>query len=238
MVNLSFSWDDGALEDVQLVRLCEKYSIPSMLFIPNENREGRKVLSASEIRNICSKLTSIGGHTVHHTYLTELPISSVYDEVINNKKYLEDILGEPITDFSFPGGKYNKDIFNTVKNEFKTLRTAETMCSVLNKDIIKPTFHFYPRGKKSLLLNALRNKDSLFPLCLKKINKTDDYFELLRMIIDEASRSQKEFYIHIWGHSWEIEQFSLWTELEKLFSWIHENYSSSVFDYPSPYLKA
>ena len=238
MIKLSFSWDDGALEDLQLVRLCEKYTIPSMLFIPNENREGRKVLSASEIKNICSELTSVGGHTEHHTYLTELPISEVYDEVFNNKKYLEDLLGEPVTNFSFPGGKYNKDILNTIKNEFKTLRTAETMCSSLNKDVIRPTFHFYPRGKKSLLLNSLRNKDSLFPLCLKNLNKTDDYFDLLQIIIDSASQSKKDFYIHIWGHSWEIEQYNLWSELEKFFSWIHANYNTSVYSYPSPYTKA
>ncbi len=161
MIKLSFSWDDGAPEDLKLVNLCEKYAIPSTLFIPTENREGRNVLSASEIKSIQSPLISIGAHTQHHTYLTELPLSAVYDEVVSNKTFLEDTLGQSVEDFSFPGGKYTEAIFSAIAREFNTFRTADTMCSHLCKRVIKPTFHFYPRGKKSLLLNAIRQKDSL-----------------------------------------------------------------------------
>ena len=237
MLKLSFSWDDGAVEDLKLLPLCEKYAIPSMLFIPNENREGRAVLSADNIKAVRSGLTTIGAHTEHHTYLTEIPLSDVWKEVINNKKYLEDILNEPIENFSFPGGRVNRRIYDIIKNEFVTLRTADTMSSSLQKNVIRPTFHFYPRGKKSLLINAFRHKDALLPLCMKKIFETNDYFELLKMIIEIAAESNKEFFMHIWGHSWEIERYDLWQELEKMFSWIHGHYESSVFAYPAPYLK-
>ncbi|AEE17642.1 polysaccharide deacetylase family protein [Treponema brennaborense] len=236
MLKLSFSWDDGAPDDLKLVRLCEKYSIPSMLFIPNENQEGRAVLSADTIKAVRSELTAIGAHTQHHTYLTEIPLSDVRTEVVNNKKYLEDILGDSVNDFSFPGGKYNQGIFEAIKDEFKTYRTADTMCSCLNKEVIRPTFHFYPRGKKSLLLNSLRHKDALFPAVLEKISNCDDYFELLRLLIDVCAESKKEFFIHIWGHSWELEQFGLWQELEKMLSWISEHYMPFVYKYPAPYI--
>ena len=235
MLKLSFSWDDGAPEDLKLVRLCEKYAIPSTLFIPNENREGLKVLSADEILSVHSELTTIGAHTQHHTYLTELPLSDVYIEVVNNKKFLEDMLGHTVSDFSFPGGKYNKSILATIKNEFKTFRTADTMCTRVHRDVIRPTFHFYPRGKKSLLLNAIRQKDASFSLCSKRMSETDNYFELLRMLMTSMADSKKEFFVHIWGHSWEIEHFCLWQELETMLSWVRRYHASSVCRYPAPY---
>ena len=236
MLKLSFSWDDGALEDLHLVRLLEKYEIPATLFIPTENKEGRKVLSPSDIKSVHSELIAIGAHTQHHTYLTELPLDKVHEEVVLNKKYLEDVLGISINDFSFPGGKYNRDIFSIIQNEFQTYRTADTMCSHLNKYIIKPTFHFYPRGKKSLLANALRHKDALFFECIKNMLRTDDYFELLRFLMDAALKSQNVFFIHIWGHSWELVQFSLWQELDKMLNWISVTCKNDICKYPNPYL--
>lgn len=237
MLKISFSWDDGALEDLKLVDLCEKYAIPSMLFIPSENREGLRVLSPKDIKSIQSPIISIGAHTQHHTYLTELLLSDIYAEVNNNKNFLEDILGQKIQDFSFPGGKYNKTIFNVIKDEFNTFRTADTMCSQRHKKLIKPTFHFYPRGRRSLLLNAFRQRDSLISLCLKRMAQTDDYFELLRMLMTSMSESGKEFLVHIWGHSWEIEKCNLWQELEIMFSWIHQYHTQSICRYPAPYVE-
>ncbi len=35
-------------------------------------------------------------------------------------------------------------------------------------------------------------------------------------------------YFHLWGHSWEIEKFDLWDELEKLFKYLKEHHSESL----------
>lgn len=36
-MKISFSWDDGTLEDQKLFELHEKYRIPGMFFVPTRN---------------------------------------------------------------------------------------------------------------------------------------------------------------------------------------------------------
>lgn len=228
MIQISFSWDDGSPLDKKIFDLHEKYQFPAVLFVPNKNCEGLETLSKADIKAMAnSKIITFGGHTRNHVYLTEIPLENVFDEVADNKKYLEDIVQKNVDYFCFPGGKYNKDVFKEISSEFKIFRTAGTMSSNFSKIVRTPTFHFYPRGRKSLLLNSLRNKDKIFFDCLKKIGEKD-YFELIKEIISSASKKDKLYQIHIWGHSWEIENLGLWEKLESLFAFLKSNYSESI----------
>ncbi len=51
MLFISFSWDDGAVEDLKLMELSQKYDIPGIFFIPCTNPE-RAVLTEENIRTI------------------------------------------------------------------------------------------------------------------------------------------------------------------------------------------
>lgn len=214
-MKICFTWDDGALEDKKLFALHEKYNIPGMFFVPTHNREGRAVLSRSDIKAAANSLISFGGHTQNHTYLTNIPLEKVPAELQENKDYLEDILGKEVPHFCLPGGKYNADILQTAFSIFKTVRTADTMNFAKKTLLCKPTFHIYPRGYKSLLGNALRQvsyKEFLQILCRPRMN----YFDLLRDLI-RYEKNYAENVLLFWGHSWEIEQFDLWEELGNLF---------------------
>lgn len=228
MIQISFSWDDGSPLDKKLFDLHEKYQFPAVFFVPNKNCEGLETLSETDIKAMSeSKIVSFGGHTKNHVYLTKIPLGNVFNEVVDNKKYLEAITQKKVDYFCFPGGKFNRNIFNQICSEFKFFRTAGTMSSNFSKVIRTPTFHFYPRGKKSLLLNGLRNRDRILFDCLKNFDEKD-YFELIKKIIDSASESKYLYQIHIWGHSWEIEQLGLWKKLEDLFLFLKSNHSENI----------
>ena len=214
-MKIAFSWDDGALEDQKLFELHEKYEIPAIFFIPNRNIEGKSVLSPEQIKKAESQYVSFGGHTLNHRYLTRIPIDEVKNEVYYNQKYLEDILGHSIEHFCLPGGKYNSQILAEVKQFYKTVRTADTMNFSLPKDcIVKPSIHFYPRGASSMIYNSLKHMSiSEVGYLIRHINV--GYFELIEELIElkSAENNDKDIAL-IWGHSWEINEYGLWTHLE------------------------
>lgn len=213
-MKIAFSWDDGALEDQKLFELHEKYEIPGMFFIPTRNREGRKVITPDIMRCSESQYIQFGGHTDNHTYLTQIPIDSVEAEVLNNKEYLEDVLGHNVPDFCLPGGKYNSEVLEIVYKFYSTIRTADTMNFSYKKGILKPAIHFYPRGSKSLLGNALRNKSYSQALYVA-LHYGNAYFDLISNLIKQESK-KNDSVVMIWGHSWEIEEYQLWDRLEKI----------------------
>ena len=213
-MKIAFSWDDGALEDCKLFELHEKYEIPGMFFVPTRNREGRDVLTPQMMREAESKYVRFGGHTENHTYLTSIPLSDVEQEVLLNKKYLEDVLGHVIEDFCLPGGRYTPEILEIVNRHYKTIRTADTMNFKYTGGELKPAIHFYPRGSKSLFGNAIRNQSisqGVYIALHYKVN----YFELISNLI-RNEQNKKDSVVMVWGHSWELEKKQLWDELEKL----------------------
>lgn len=228
MVKVSFSWDDGSPYDIKLAELFEKYEIPCKLFVPNRNIEGRDVLSPTEIKQIKSPYVSFGGHTENHIYLDSIPFGTAMQEINNNKKYLEDILGTEISDFCFPGGKYTPELLHVLQEDFKTVRTAQTGCSVFNGYIRRPFFHFYPRGCKSLILNAIRNLDKSVITLFRTYLKEQNYFDMLELFLCIANERRQLYELHIWGHSWEIEEIGLWNQLENFLKKLKDEYPSSI----------
>ena len=213
-MKIAFSWDDGALEDQKLFALHEKYGIPAIFFVPTRNCEGRDVITPAIMRKAESRYVSFGGHTENHRYLTQIPITDVDAEVLHNKEYLEDALGHEISDFCLPGGKYDTKIADIVYHYYKTIRTADTMNFSYRGGLLKPAIHFYPRGNKSLLGNALRNKSYVQAAYVATHYKMN-YFDLVTELI-ETEQYNEESVIIIWGHSWELAQYQLWDKLEKV----------------------
>lgn len=213
-MKIVFSWDDGALEDKKLFELHEKYEIPGMFFVPTKNREGREVITPEMMRKAESDYVKFGGHTENHTYLTDIPFSDVDEEIVRNKEYLEYELGHKVQHFCLPGGKYNNEILNMVYRYYETVRTADSMNFIYKSGPLKPALHFFPRGAKSLFGNAIRNH-SYMQAAYVVAHYNMEYFELLNKIIENEQKN-KNSVVMIWGHSWELEQYQLWTKLEKL----------------------
>lgn len=228
-MKIAFSWDDGALEDQRLFELHEKYEIPGMFFVPTQNKEGRAVLSPNMLRRADSKYISFGGHTENHVYLTSIPLENVETEVLKNKLYLEETLGHKIEDFCLPGGKYDQKIIEKIYKYFKTVRTADTMNFSYNGGLLKPTFHFYNRGYKSVVGNLMRH-GNYYEICKIMTHPKDDYFGMMKKLIEYESK-KKGSIIVIWGHSWELEEHCLWTELEDMFSYLKLNFKNEISEY-------
>lgn len=230
MIRVSFSWDDGAVEDLKLMDMSLKFNIPGIFFIPVTNEE-RKVMSVEDIKTLSNNNFEIGAHTYSHAYLTELSVEKAEDEIISGKDFLEQILGREVPHFCFPGGKYTRRLVETSKKYFRSARTADTGALMKTDSfLIKPTFQFYNRGKISLIYNSLINISPVFRITLFKV-LTPGYFEMIKEIISVLVSTPGYNNIIIWGHSWEIEEYDLWEYLRDLFQFIDAFYSNSLTGY-------
>jgi peptidoglycan-N-acetylglucosamine deacetylase len=230
MVFISFSWDDGAVEDLKLMDLSLKYNISGMFFIPATNPE-RAVMCEENIRDIGRNGFEIGAHTYSHSYLTEIPFEKANEELVSGKKFLEDTLGKEISHFCFPGGKLNNRLVEAARSYFKSARTGDTGALVQeNAFLIKPAFHFFDRGMKSMLFNSLKNNTQIFRLLLKHL-MSPGYFDLIKAMIADLSRAPGNYKLIVWGHSWEIEEYHLWDRLEDLFQTVKLRYPANIRRY-------
>ena len=56
-IEVSSSWDDGAIQDLKLGELLSKYEVPSTLYIPIKNQE-RAVITKEQIKDL-SKIPNV-----------------------------------------------------------------------------------------------------------------------------------------------------------------------------------
>ena len=220
MISISFSWDDGTTYDIKLANLMSKYDIKAIFFIPNTNWE-QPYIKKEEIKELFNLGMEIGGHTVSHRYLTTIEKEKIENEVKDNQFYLEDVIGETVDMFCYPGGFYNDYIENIVKKYYKRARSARTMRFTIQNDFtVDTSFHLYDRGIKSILKNGLQNEKAEFFTLLKSFRfDTFEYYKSILLNLDKT----KDYNIHIWGHGWEIEEYNLWEKLENFIEFLKDN---------------
>ena len=221
------SWDDGNKLDLKLLKLLNQYNIRGTFYIPVKCIH--KSLTNKDIKRI-SETQEIGAHSVNHLSLTEIPLNKAKKEIMDSKIYLENIICRKVEMFSYPNGKFNSEIKQIVKEaEFLGARTTQELYTGLPYDVfqILTTIHIYPF--------PLRKKDKfhyhlsryLFSPLYKKFKKIlqlklspfafTSWFALAKALLDYVCEHNGVF--HIWGHSWEIERFGMWNDLEKLFQY-------------------
>ncbi len=72
------------------------------------------VLSANEIRELAAAGWEIGSHTMTHAHLPTLSDSELKAELEDSRKALEDIIGGPVTGFSYPYGECDERVKEAV----------------------------------------------------------------------------------------------------------------------------
>src|ERR1700737_5024884 len=109
------SWDDGHKLDVKLATLLQKYNIPATFYISPASKEFSKtdLLSAQEIQSL-SESFEIGGHTLHHPNLAQVPLDVAIDDIKAGKDTLESIIGKELQSFAYPYGAFTEQVQKAV----------------------------------------------------------------------------------------------------------------------------
>ncbi len=105
-------------------------------WLRHEGETERPMLSWDQLREILASGIECGGHTHSHPQLDTLTPAEVYREIVQNKKLLEDQLGQNIFTFAYPYGYQTASIRRQVQESGYTSACAvrHTMSSTETRD--------------------------------------------------------------------------------------------------------
>jgi peptidoglycan/xylan/chitin deacetylase (PgdA/CDA1 family) len=201
------SWDDGHKLDLKLAKLLQKYNMPATLYVSPECRElsSDELLSERQIQFL-SESFEIGGHTLHHPNLAQVSLDVAVDDIKAGKDKLEAIVGKKLQSFAYPYGAYTKQVQEAVLNAgFTVARTTKRFSTEHSKeyDALPTTVHVYTHLSDIPQLPKYRT--------IKWQNLAQRFFD---QIMEEGG------IFHLWGHSWEVEKYNEWKNLEAVFEYI------------------
>jgi len=216
---ITTSWDDGHKLDLKLAKLLKKYGIKGTFYVCPNNREFNKkdLLSNNEIKQL-SKDFEIGGHTMTHPILTNLNESEVYREIKGSKHFIEKLTGKKVEMFCYPRGMYNNITKRLVKRTgFIGARTIKPFVIFPSEDLFEfgTTIHIFNPILRYYVPKVIKNNFLLLPCLSRNLKK------MVERIIKKIGKERGV--LHIWGHSWEIEKYDLWRQLEEILKYLSEN---------------
>jgi hypothetical protein len=212
---LILSYDDGCVQDRQLVKLMNKYDLIGTFHL-NANKLGTaNYLVKDEIQKLF-KGHEVSVHTFNHPGLTKLSIEEIQYEIVEDRKELERLVTYPVRGMAYPFGNHNDTVIEVIsKLGIEYARTVnDTYGFEIPENFLKwhPTMHQFSKAY------------------WKANDPLQDSIEinLFYKTIDSFLQTKDLAVLDIWGHSWEMgSDAKKWTETERFFKYLSSR--SDVF---------
>lgn len=223
------SWDDGSVLDLRIADMLERYGMIGTFYIPRLFEDRREKVSAygrrltdGEIQTL-SKSHEVGGHSVSHRRLIGLTPEEARSEIEGSHSFLMDVTGTPPSMFAFVGGAYDDRLVDIVK-EAGFLGARTTRKPVIGKPsgflmdttVICQPFPFRKKDARYYYWRRLLDPMAAY----EPTQFAASWFGLAKRLFGRARRRGN--YFHLYGHSWELEKYGMWEELEKFLSFVNE----------------
>lgn len=184
---LTMSYDDGRAADRKLVEIFNKYGIKGTFHL-NSGLLGKGDRIPAEEAADLYQGHEISGHTVTHPTIARSPREQIIEEVMEDRKRLEQIAGYTVRGLSYPNGSFNsqiKEILSQLGIQYAR-SVASTGSFAMPDDLLewKPTCHH----KRDLMRLAET---------FAGLNKT-----------------QYLYMMYVWGHSYEFDIDQNWDLIE------------------------
>jgi peptidoglycan/xylan/chitin deacetylase (PgdA/CDA1 family) len=174
-------------------------------------------MHSSEITQLARRF-EIGGHTHSHISLTGVDPHVATEQILSNKFRLEDLLGRQVRGFAYVRGHYNRAVRDLViQAGYDYARTIKNMMSVPGADRfeVSTTIQFLAHSRSTYIKNYIRGiptlqRSAVFAALQNSAGLSDRLLRAAEVCADTGG------YFHLWGHSWEVDQFDLWAELDRL----------------------
>lgn len=197
---VTLSFDDGTFYDVIMVDYLNKHNIKCTFNINsglfgqanNLNLKEKIVfhnrISANQTQMLY-KGHEIASHSVTHPLLINQTKEFLEKEILVDIKQLSELMGEEIVGFVVPGGPYDQNLIDFLKNKVLYARTVE---NTLNYNVPE---EFVPLHPSVFILN-----DNFEEFCSDYVTKTFDDIN----------------WLYIWGHSYEFALDDVWESFKRV----------------------
>jgi len=205
MKAVTFSYDDGVLQDKRLIEILDKYGLKctfninsSLLgthnsLVREDVTVGHSKPRACEVKEIY-KNHEVAVHTLTHPTLKELSDAEIICEVEYDRVRLSEIVGYNVVGMAYPGGTHCIDErVARVIRENTGVKYARTTTSTYNFDLKEDLIMFNP----TVYHHA----------------EWDKMEELAKEFI--ALKPDKPQIFYIWGHAYEFDIHNDWDRFEK-----------------------
>lgn len=191
---LTFSYDDGIVDDRRLVDIFNKYNCKATFHLNSGLLGDGRHVSPDEVKTLYAG-HEVSCHSVTHPTMAVTDRESIVTEILEDRRNLERLVGYPVTGLSYPNGSYNSEVIAVLKAlGIVYSRTVKSTGSfTLPDDFMEwhPTCH-HP-------MNILEKADAF-----------EEYYRPLGLF-------------YVWGHSYEFDRNDNWELIEEFCAKISGN---------------
>lgn len=211
---LILSYDDGAKNDRKLVALMNKYQLIGTFHL-NSNKLSTNsyydYLNKEELKELY-KGHEVSVHSANHPNLPDISKLEVANEIFEDRKELERIMGYSIRGMAYPFGNTNDTIVETIKR--LGIEYARTVGDTYNFEIPKDFLRWHPTMHQFCKAYWEPNQPE----------KDQKEMALFYQTIESFLKLNELAVLDIWGHSWEMgSDQKKWEETEKFFKMLAGN---------------
>ncbi len=207
---ITFSYDDGTTQDIQLIELMNKYGLKgtfnlnsnllgtSNILMRNGSRISHYKIAPQDVKYVYEG-HEVAVHTLTHPFLPKLEKDQIIYQVEEDRKNLEALVGYDVVGMAYPCGGLNNDdrVAQIIKDHTK-IQYCRTIAENLS---FEPQTNLYRFNPTEYHLNW------------------DRMMELGKQFVELKTDKPQIFYI--WGHAFEMEYDSQnWSRLEAFFELI------------------
>lgn len=194
---LTMSYDDGKIPDKRLIKIFNENGIKGTFHLnsgymekndPSVNYSYGVRIPKVEIKDLYEG-HEVSCHTATHPTIARCPMTQVIEEVLEDRKALEAIVGYPVRGLSYPNGSYNNEIENMLHHV-----GIEYSRIVGNSDNFDMPRNYYEWEA------TCHHNHNLIRLA-------DEFIAL--------DKKQYVYMFYVWGHSYEFERDNNWELIEE-----------------------
>ena len=111
---VTFSYDDGQVNDRRLAGLFDRYGLRATFHLNSGNLDRDGYVTSREVPSLY-RSHEIACHGIHHPYLTHLSAEQIVREIYGDRAALEQLAGYPVRGLSYPFGEYSAEVIRALK---------------------------------------------------------------------------------------------------------------------------
>lgn len=207
---LTMSYDDGKFADRRLVSIFNKYGIKGTFNLNSRLVNDGLRIDPSEWKELY-KGHEVATHTSTHPTIDRCPNIEIVEEYLNDRKFLESVMGYPIRGHAYPNGSYSKRVERIMEDlGIKYGRIiGDYYADEYNARQAKQECHFDVVGD----VNGFAFPENFLewkPTCHHNHNLLG-FGEAFKNI----KKKQYLYMMYVWGHSYEFDRDNNWEVIEQ-----------------------